>query len=245
MTQRRVLKCGKTDAKMNALAGRLAATETNQYLDFQASAVRPAAEGSGIVNVDSVWPNNNFQISVDYVPHLEKVYSNLRQKNGRKSGDDMKDLDTNSLIWGMFMSVTLDAAVHRGKDYLENLHSTQNQQQRTIRHLFDVAKELITDRTAILGFSKTDWHTHPWQKDHFVNCQSSPSINSKSLCILPFRIVSEQDESILRVHRNKKIQWSRVLLTFESWIERREPIEFEWNFSQDSLHYRFSLRFLT
>ena len=35
-----------------------------------ASAGRPAAEGSGIVNVDSVWPNN-FQISVACVPHLE------------------------------------------------------------------------------------------------------------------------------------------------------------------------------
>ena len=41
-----------------------------------------AAEGSGIVDVDSVWPNN-FQVSVAFVPHLEKVYWNLRQKIGR------------------------------------------------------------------------------------------------------------------------------------------------------------------
>ena len=58
MTGHRVLKCG------------------NQML---ARAVRPAAEGSSIVDVDSEWPNN-FQISVPYVPHLEKVYSNSRQK---------------------------------------------------------------------------------------------------------------------------------------------------------------------
>ena len=38
----------------------------------------------------------------------------------------MNDLDTNSLIWGLFMLVTLDAAVHLGKDCLENVHSTQN-----------------------------------------------------------------------------------------------------------------------
>ena len=118
----------------------------NMYLDIQASAGRPAAEGSGTVNVDSVWPNN-FPISVDYVPHLEKVYSILRQKLGRKSGDVLNDFETNSLMWGMFMTATLDTAVHLGEDYLENLHFTKNQPQRTIRQLFDVTKKkLITDQ---------------------------------------------------------------------------------------------------
>ena len=82
-----------------------------------------AAEGSGIVDVDSVWPNN-FQISVACVPHLEKFYSNLRQNFSYKSGDDMW---TNSMWirWYGECSATLDAAIHLGKDYLENLHSTK------------------------------------------------------------------------------------------------------------------------
>ena len=62
---------------------RPAATETNQNLDFLARPEKLAAEGSGIVNVDSVWPNS-FQISVACVPHLEKVYSDLRQKKWSK-----------------------------------------------------------------------------------------------------------------------------------------------------------------
>ena len=53
----------------------------------------------------------------------------------------MNDLDTNSLKRRMFMSATLDAAVHLGKDDLENLHSTPNQAQRTIRQLFDVSQK--------------------------------------------------------------------------------------------------------
>ena len=61
----------QSDVKANARAERPAATETNQNLDFLASAGKPAAEGSGIVDADSEWPNN-FQISVAYVPHLEK-----------------------------------------------------------------------------------------------------------------------------------------------------------------------------
>ena len=38
----------------------------------------------------------------------------------------MEDLDVNSLMWKMFMSVTLNVAVHLRKDYLDNLHSTKN-----------------------------------------------------------------------------------------------------------------------
>ena len=56
------------------------------------------------------------------------------------------------------------AAVHLGKDYLENLRSAKKQPQRKIRPLFDVTKKLITDQTEIPGFSKIDWQTHAWQK---------------------------------------------------------------------------------
>ena len=50
MTQHRVLKCGQSDVKSNASAVRLAATKTNQNLDFLSGAGKLAAEGSSIVD---------------------------------------------------------------------------------------------------------------------------------------------------------------------------------------------------
>ena len=38
----------------------------------------------------------------------------------RKWGKTLNDLDTSSMIWGMFMSTTLEAAVHLGTDYWQN-----------------------------------------------------------------------------------------------------------------------------
>ena len=67
------------------------------------------------------------------VPHLEKVFSNVRQRYGRKPRDKMKDIDAKAIIWGMFMSVTLQAAVHLGNDYAENEHSIENQPKRTLK----------------------------------------------------------------------------------------------------------------
>ena len=100
----------QSDAKTNESAKRLAATGINQNLKFQASARRLAAENSDVIDDDSEWPNN-YRIFRAYVPQLEKVYSNLRQKLGRKPGVKMEDLDVNSLIWRMFLSVTLNAAI--------------------------------------------------------------------------------------------------------------------------------------
>ena len=78
----------------------------------------------------------------------------MRQKFGRKSGDNVNDLDTNSFLWRVFVSAAVDAAVCLGTHYLVNVHSTKNQAQRTIRKLFDASQKLITDQTEIQGVSK-------------------------------------------------------------------------------------------
>ena len=117
--------------------------------------MKPAAKGSDIVDVDSEWPNN-YQISAASVPHLENVYSNLRQKIGRKSGDDTNDLDTNSLMWGIFMSATWDAAVHLAKDYLDNTPNCK----AIDRRVTEVAhRSQRNSRSSLNG-----WYTHPWQR---------------------------------------------------------------------------------
>ena len=67
-----------------------------------------------------------FYVSPDCVPHTNKVFSIVRQTYGRSPTDDLKDLDVNTAIWCIFMSVSLQAAVHLGQDYKENLRSTKN-----------------------------------------------------------------------------------------------------------------------
>ena len=49
------------------------------------------------------------------------------------------------------MSVTLQAAVHLGKDYTENLHSIKIQPKRAWKQVFNVTEKLIRDQTEISG----------------------------------------------------------------------------------------------
>ena len=77
-------------------------------------------------DADKILPHS-LHISRNNVPHMEKVFSILRQKCGLGPMDLMKHLDVNTAIWSILLSVTLQAAVYLGVDYAENLRPTKNQ----------------------------------------------------------------------------------------------------------------------
>ena len=71
----------------------------------------------------------------------------------------MKNLDV-----GIFLSVTLQAAVHLGIDYTENLGSTKNQPKKSLRQLFQMTERLITDQTEITQITMIYWRQLMWRE---------------------------------------------------------------------------------
>ena len=71
--------------------------------------------------------------------------------------DQMKDLDVNRATWGIFMSVTLQAAVLLGKDYTEDVRSTKKQPKKSVKQLFQMTERLITNQTEVTGLTTIDW----------------------------------------------------------------------------------------
>ena len=61
------------------------------------------------------WPHHFHTLTV--VLHMEKVYSIVRQICGRSPTDNLNDLDVSNAVWGIFMNVTLRAALHIGRDF--------------------------------------------------------------------------------------------------------------------------------
>ena len=85
--------------------------------------------------------HHNFQIS--NVEHLERVVSNVRQKLCRPQGYKMLNIDFNAIIWRLFMSATMKAAVHLGQYYQENLRTTKNTDFEKDKTLFDTSQKLM------------------------------------------------------------------------------------------------------
>ena len=148
--------------------GKLAAVDTKQDQNFPDRARKLAAENSDINGEGaSKWPHN-LRISRANVPHLEKVYSNLRQQLKREPEDKMEDLNVNTMIWGEFMMVNQQAAVHPGNVFARDLRSTRNQAQRTMKQSFDVTRKLVSDQTEIQGISLDRFTRKSLEKDDSV-----------------------------------------------------------------------------
>ena len=62
-----------------------------------------------------------------------------------------------TILMEMFMSVTMQVAVHLGRDCAENLQSIKNQPKRTLKQLFIVTEKLIRDQREISFIPVINW----------------------------------------------------------------------------------------
>ena len=51
--------------------------------------------------------------------------------------------EKHSMIWGMFMTVTMESAVFMGKNYLNNCQSVANTTDLTLKQMFDKSTRLV------------------------------------------------------------------------------------------------------
>ena len=84
---------------------------------------------------------------------MEKVYSIVRQIYGRNPTNDLNDLDVNIALWNIFLNVKLQAAVHLGQDYMENLRFTKNQLLKYGKEFCLMNEKLIKNQTEIVGLT--------------------------------------------------------------------------------------------
>ena len=102
---------------------------------------------------------------------LKRVNDRLRKMLNRSPEDSMQDIDKRSMIWGMFMSSTLEASVFMGKNYSDNSHSIKNTGENLIlKQMFEISDQLILEQSdEIFGVSQISWESSPWKQLSLVN----------------------------------------------------------------------------
>ena len=99
------------------------------------------------------------ELSLGSRSFLHRVNDQVRKRQCQSSKDAAKDSDNHSVIWGMFMSTTLQASVFMGKNYSDNWHSIKNTED-----LKDISEKLISEQSdEIYGRSKINWEDSSWK----------------------------------------------------------------------------------
>ena len=161
---------------------------------------------------------------------LNRVNDRLRKILDHSSKYAMQDIDKRSLIWGMFVSSTLDASVFVGKKYSEIFNSIKHTGKNlTLKQMFDIPEK-----------SQINWEDSSWRQLSLVNDEDVISLLHAKVYVF-----SDSVLCLGKVNQNptSNIVWEEKLSWFKDSPQYRildtidgEPMEFERNISQDSPH---------
>ena len=91
---------------------------------------------------------------------LHRVNDQVRERQNQSSKDATKDSNKHSLRWRILMSSTLEASAFMRKKYSDNWHSIKNTEVLTMKQMFDISENLVSEQSdEIHEVNTINWKT--------------------------------------------------------------------------------------
>ena len=100
--------------------------------------------------------SENFVMGSDAAEFVNKVKDQVRSRQKRMS-NVAESGEEHSMIWGMFMPATLNAATFMGQNYSTIQSVVKNFEDLTLKQMFDVTAQLVNNQDEIHGLDKILW----------------------------------------------------------------------------------------
>ena len=184
-------------------------------------------------NSQEVADSETFVMGSDAAEFANKDKDRVRKRQKRMS--NVADSgEEHSIIWGMFMAATMNAATFMGKNFLDNQNSIMNSTDLTLKKSFDISPKLVGEQEEINNVDKIHWEKHSWK--HLSLIGDETVINLQRAKVYVF------SESVLCLWKDPSTSGT----SNEAWKERigwiitdksyrdydginGEPTDFEWN----------------
>ena len=120
------------------------------------------------------------EFSVESRSFVNRVNDQVRKRQKRIS-NVTENGEKHSMIWGMFMTVTMESAVFMRKNYLNNCQSIANTTDLTLKQMFDISTRLVSEQDEISGLETIGSENHSWKylsligDERVINAQRSTS----------------------------------------------------------------------
>ena len=102
------------------------------------------------------------ELSVDSGSFVNRVNDQVRKRQKRIS-NVTGDEEEHSMIWGMFMAVTMESATFMGKNFQNNRNSIVNTTDLTLKQMFDISAKLVSQQEEITGLETIGGENHSWK----------------------------------------------------------------------------------
>ena len=102
------------------------------------------------------------ELSVESRSFVNRVNDQVRKRQKRIS-NVTGDGEKLSMIWRMFMALTMESAVFMGKNSQNNRHSIANTTDLTLKQMFHISTKLVSEQDEISGLETIGWENHSWK----------------------------------------------------------------------------------
>ena len=100
--------------------------------------------------------SETFVMGSDAAEFVNKVKDQVRKRQKRMSNVADSGAE-HSIIWGMFMAATMNAATFMGKNFMDNENSIKNSTDLTLKKMFDISEKLVSEQEEIYNVDKIYW----------------------------------------------------------------------------------------
>ena len=135
------------------------------------------------------------ELSVESRSFVNRVNDQVRKRQ-KKISNVAGDGEEHAIIWGMFMSVTMESAVFMGKNFQNNQNSIVNTADLTLKQMFDISAKLVSEQDEISGLETIGWKKHSWKYLSLIGDERISNLQrTKVERLFRFCIVSWEDPS--------------------------------------------------
>ena len=176
--------------------------------------------------------SETFVMGSDAAEFVNKVKDQVRNRQKRMS-NVAESGEEHSIIWGMFMAATMNAATFMGKNFSTIQSFIKNYEDLTLKQMFDVTAQLVNNQEEIHGLDTIQWEKNSWTRlsligdETVINLQRTKVyvFSDSVLCLGKVLQHPESNEAW-----KNRVAGARAERSYRDYDAiNGEPTEFEWN----------------
>ena len=168
----------------------------------------------------------------DTTEFVSKVRNQVRIRQKRMS-NDAEDCTEHSILWGMFMTTTLNAVTFMGKSYSTMQNVVQNEENLTLKQMFDITAQTVHNDDEIYCLDKIVYQRNTWTQLSLSNDPVVIGLQSTKVYVFSDSVLC-LGKVLQHPECNKawkdRVAGARAERNYSDFDDiKGESTEFEWN----------------